>query len=137
TQGCKNYSKCDALLIGDNSTSSTLPVLQSSGVESAAATAGGEEGLRAKHDHDNADAAAPHHVNTGGGVDGQIIEHEASTSRVSADQLQYLMSRGLQESDVLSLLLVGFCEDVFTELPLEFAEEASAMLKERLRGSVG
>ncbi|KAF4652099.1 hypothetical protein FOZ61_009929, partial [Perkinsus olseni] len=135
TQGCKNYSKCDALLIGDNSTSSTLPVLQSSGVESAAATGGGEE-VRAKHDHDNADDAAPHHVNAGG-VDGQIIEHEASTSRVSADQLQYLMSRGLQESDVLSLLLVGFCEDVFTELPLEFAEEASAMLKERLRGSVG
>ncbi|KAF4723931.1 hypothetical protein FOZ63_004418 [Perkinsus olseni] len=124
--------------IGDNtkSTSSTLPVLQSSGVESAAAAEEGEE-VRAKHDHDNADAAVPHHVNTGGGVDGQIIEHEASTSRVSADQLQYLMSRGLQESDVLSLLLVGFCEDVFTELPLEFAEEASAMLKERLRGSVG
>ncbi|KAF4712971.1 hypothetical protein FOZ62_025153, partial [Perkinsus olseni] len=123
-------------LVTKRGTSSTLPVLQSSGVESAAAAEEGEE-VRAKHDHDNADAAVPHHVNTGGGVDGQIIEHEASTSRVSADQLQYLMSRGLQESDVLSLLLVGFCEDVFTELPLEFAEEASAMLKERLRGSVG
>ncbi|EER13661.1 hypothetical protein Pmar_PMAR016316, partial [Perkinsus marinus ATCC 50983] len=102
--------------IGDNtkSISSTLPVLQTSGVDSDGAD----------------DVDYGHH-------DGQVIEHEASTSRVSADQLQYLMSRGLQESDVLSLLLVGFCEDVFTELPLEFAEEASAMLKERLRGTVG
>ncbi len=65
------------------------------------------------------------------------IEHEASTSRVSADQLFYLQSRGLSEEESVSLLVNGFCKEVFNQLPLEFSVEAVKLLEMKLEGAVG
>jgi len=65
------------------------------------------------------------------------IEHEASTSRVSADQLFYLQSRGLSEEEAVSLLVNGFCKEVFNQLPLEFSVEAVKLLEMKLEGAVG
>lgn len=66
-----------------------------------------------------------------------IVEHEATTSRVSAEQMFYLKSRGLNEEQAISLLLHGFCGDVFKTLPLEFSVEAVKLLEMKLEGSVG
>ncbi len=66
-----------------------------------------------------------------------MVEHEASTSRISADQILYLKSRGLDEEGAVSLLLNGFCKEVFKELPLEFSVEAVRLLEMKLEGSIG
>ncbi len=65
------------------------------------------------------------------------MEHEATTSRVSEDQLYYLMSRGIPEEDAQYMIINGFCKGVFQELPFEFAMEASQLLKVSLEGTVG
>ena len=65
------------------------------------------------------------------------MEHEATTSRVSEDQLYYLMSRGIPEEDAQYMIINGFCKGVFAELPFEFAMEASQLLKVSLEGTVG
>jgi Fe-S cluster assembly protein SufB len=65
------------------------------------------------------------------------LEHEATTSRVSDDQLFYLMSRGISEEDAQYMIINGFCKGVFQELPFEFAMEASQLLKVSLEGTVG
>ncbi|MGI8654725.1 MAG: Fe-S cluster assembly protein SufB [Pyrinomonadaceae bacterium] len=65
------------------------------------------------------------------------VEHEASTSRISEDQLFYLMQRGLSHEDAVSLIINGFCKEVFRELPMEFAVEAQRLLGLKLEGSVG
>ncbi|MDR9426459.1 MAG: SufD family Fe-S cluster assembly protein, partial [Marinobacter sp.] len=65
------------------------------------------------------------------------IEHEATTSKVSDDQMFYLRSRGLSEEDAMNMVVNGFCKDVFNELPMEFAVEAQALLAVSLEGSVG
>jgi len=65
------------------------------------------------------------------------MEHEATTSRVSEDQLYYLMSRGITEEDAQYMIINGFCKGVFQELPFEFAMEASQLLKVSLEGTVG
>jgi len=65
------------------------------------------------------------------------VEHEASTSKISADQLFYLQSRGLELESAISLLINGFCKEVFKELPLEFSVEAVKLLEMKLEGSVG
>ncbi|NRA65599.1 MAG: Fe-S cluster assembly protein SufB [Pseudobacteriovorax sp.] len=65
------------------------------------------------------------------------VEHEATTSKLNADQLFYLESRGLDEEEAIGLLLNGFCKDVFKELPLEFSVEAVKLLEMKLEGSVG
>jgi Fe-S cluster assembly protein SufB len=65
------------------------------------------------------------------------LEHEATTSRVSEDQLFYLMSRGVPEEDAQYMIINGFCKGVFAELPFEFAMEASQLLKVSLEGTVG
>lgn len=65
------------------------------------------------------------------------VEHEASTSKISADQILYLKSRGLDEEGAVSLLLNGFCKEVFKELPLEFSVEAVRLLEMKLEGSIG
>ena len=65
------------------------------------------------------------------------VEHEASTSKINADQIFYLKSRGLDEEEAVSLILNGFCKDVFKELPLEFSVEAVKLLEMKLEGSVG
>jgi Fe-S cluster assembly protein SufB len=69
--------------------------------------------------------------------DSAIVEHEASTSRISADQLFYLQSRGLDTEAAISLLVNGFCQEVFRTLPMEFAVEAVRLLEMKLEDSVG
>lgn len=66
-----------------------------------------------------------------------ILEHEATTSRISEDQVFYLMSRGLSSEDAISLLVNGFCKDVFKQLPLEFSVEAVKLIEMKLENSVG
>jgi len=65
------------------------------------------------------------------------MEHEATTSRIGEDQLFYCQQRGISEQDAISMIVNGFCKDVFSELPLEFAQEAEELLAISLEGSVG
>ena len=65
------------------------------------------------------------------------VEHEATTSKVSDDQLFYLRQRGISEEDALNMIVNGFCKDVFQKLPMEFAVEAEALLGITLEGAVG
>ena len=65
------------------------------------------------------------------------VEHEATTSKISDDQLFYLKQRGIPLEDALSLIVNGFCKQVFKELPMEFAVEAQKLLGISLEGSVG
>jgi Fe-S cluster assembly protein SufB len=65
------------------------------------------------------------------------VEHEASTSRISEDQLFYCQQRGISEEDAVNMIVSGFCKSVFKELPMEFAVEAQALLAVSLEGSVG
>ena len=66
-----------------------------------------------------------------------IVEHEASTGKLSEDALYYLQSRGLDEEDAVNCVVNGFCKDVFQHLPLEFAAEANKLLNVTLEGAVG
>jgi Fe-S cluster assembly protein SufB len=65
------------------------------------------------------------------------MEHEATTSKISEDQLFYCRQRGLSEEDAVSMIVNGFCKEVFRELPMEFAVEAGKLLEVSLEGSVG
>ena len=66
-----------------------------------------------------------------------ILEHEATTSRISEDQIFYLQSRGLNMEKSISMLVNGFCKEVFKELPLEFSVEAVKLIEMKLENSVG
>ena len=65
------------------------------------------------------------------------IEHEATTSKISEDQLFYCQQRGISEEDAVSMIVNGFCKQVFKELPLEFAVEAQALMEVSLEGAIG
>lgn len=65
------------------------------------------------------------------------VEHEASTSRIGEDQLFYCQQRGMSAEDAVSMIVNGFCKEVFRELPMEFAVEAQKLLGISLEGSVG
>ncbi|WP_341328854.1 Fe-S cluster assembly protein SufB [Methylotuvimicrobium sp. KM2] len=65
------------------------------------------------------------------------VEHEATTSKISEDQLFFCQQRGLSAEDAVSMIVNGFCKEVFKELPMEFAVEAQALLGLSLEGSVG
>ncbi len=65
------------------------------------------------------------------------VEHEATTSKISDDQMFYCRQRGLSQEDALSLIVNGFCKEVLKELPMEFAVEAQKLLAVSLEGSVG
>ncbi|OLE67610.1 MAG: Fe-S cluster assembly protein SufB [Acidobacteria bacterium 13_1_20CM_2_68_7] len=65
------------------------------------------------------------------------LEHEASTSKIGEDQLFYCRQRGLKPEDAVSMIVNGFCKEVFRELPMEFAVEAQKLLGVTLEGSVG
>ncbi len=65
------------------------------------------------------------------------VEHEASTSKIGEDQIFYCNSRGISTEDAVSMIVNGFCKDVFKELPMEFAVEAQKLLGVSLEGSVG
>ncbi len=66
-----------------------------------------------------------------------VVEHEASTSRLSEDQLFYLKSRGLDTESAVSLIVNGFCHEVFKQLPLEFSVEAVKLIEMKLENSIG
>jgi Fe-S cluster assembly protein SufB len=66
-----------------------------------------------------------------------IVEHEASTSKISDEQLYYCLQRGLSQEDAVNMIVSGFCKSVFRELPMEFAVEAQALLAVTLEGAVG
>jgi Fe-S cluster assembly protein SufB len=66
-----------------------------------------------------------------------IVEHEATTSKISDDQMFYCRSRGIGEEDAVSLIVDGFCKQVFRELPMEFAVEAKKLLEVSLEGAIG
>ncbi|MBV7434165.1 Fe-S cluster assembly protein SufB [Cardiobacteriaceae bacterium TAE3-ERU3] len=65
------------------------------------------------------------------------VEHEATTAKIGEDQIFYCMQRGLSEEDAVSLIVNGFCKEVFNELPMEFAVEAQRLIELKLEGSVG
>jgi len=65
------------------------------------------------------------------------LEHEATTSKISDEQLFYCRQRGLSEEDAVAMIVNGFCKEVFKELPMEFAMEAQKLLKVTLEGAVG
>ena len=69
--------------------------------------------------------------------DSATVEHEATTSKVSDEQVFYLRQRGLSEEDAVNLIVNGFCKEVFRQLPMEFAVEAQKLLAVSLEGSVG
>lgn len=99
-ENTKNYSQCDSLLIGKNSSANTFPYIE------------------AQNSYTK-------------------VEHEASTSRIAEEQLFYLLQRGIETEEAVSLMVNGFCKEVFNELPLEFASEADRLLSLKLEGSVG
>ena len=65
------------------------------------------------------------------------VEHEASVSRIGEDQIFYCRQRGISTEDAVSMIVNGFCKEVFRELPMEFAVEAQRLLSVSLEGSVG
>ncbi|MBD1845511.1 Fe-S cluster assembly protein SufB [Cyanobacteria bacterium FACHB-63] len=65
------------------------------------------------------------------------VEHEASTSKIGEDQLFYFAQRGISPEGAISMMISGFCQDVFNQLPMEFAVEADKLLSLKLEGSVG
>jgi Fe-S cluster assembly protein SufB len=65
------------------------------------------------------------------------VEHEATTSKISEDQLFYCRQRGISEEDAVNMIVNGFCKDVFKQLPMEFAVEAQNLLNVSLEGAVG
>ncbi len=65
------------------------------------------------------------------------VEHEATTTKISDEQLFYLRQRGINEEDAVSMIVHGFCKEVFSQLPMEYAVEAKALLNLTLEGSVG
>jgi Fe-S cluster assembly protein SufB len=69
--------------------------------------------------------------------DSATVEHEASTSKIGEDQIFYLKQRGLSAEQAVSMIVAGFCREVFKELPMEFAVEAQNLLNVSLEGAVG
>jgi Fe-S cluster assembly protein SufB len=66
-----------------------------------------------------------------------IVEHEATTSKVSDEQMFLCRQRGIEPEQAVSMIVNGFCKEVFKELPMEFAVEAGKLLEVSLEGSVG
>ena len=98
--GSKSFVRCDALILDDESTSKTIPVMEI-----------------AEQDAE--------------------IGHEATVSRVGEDQLFYLMSRGLTESQAMGMIVNGFIEPITKTLPMEYAVEWSRLIEIQMEGSVG
>jgi Fe-S cluster assembly protein SufB len=68
---------------------------------------------------------------------GSVVEHEATTSKIGEEQLFYFAQRGIDTEQAVSMIINGFCRDVFIHLPMEFAVEATKLLGLKLEGSVG
>ena len=99
-EGARNFTQCDSLLIGDQSSAHTIPYIEAARADT-------------------------------------MVEHEATTARVSAERLFYCRQRGLSEDDALALIVNGFCREVLQNLPMEFAAEAQKLVSISLEGSVG
>ena len=69
--------------------------------------------------------------------DSAIVEHEATTSKISEEQLFYCQQRGINTEDAVSLIVNGYAKDVINKLPMEFAVEAQKLLGVSLEGSIG
>ena len=65
------------------------------------------------------------------------VEHEASVSKIGEEQLFYFLQRGIDVEQAISLMISGFCHDVFLKLPMEFSVEADKLLSLKLEGSIG
>lgn len=98
--GCRNYSQCDSLLIGDKCGAHTFPYIEC-------------------------------------GNDTATLEHEATTSKISEEQLFYCNQRGISTEEAVGLIVNGYAREVLNQLPMEFAVEAQKLLALSLEGSVG
>lgn len=98
--GCRNYSQCDSLLIGDKCGAHTFPYIEC-------------------------------------GNPSSTVEHEATTSKISEDQLFYCNQRGIPTEEAVGLIVNGYAKEVLNQLPMEFAVEAQKLLALSLEGSVG
>ena len=98
--GCRNYTQCDSLLMGDKCGAHTFPYIDV--------------------------------LN-----DSAIVEHEATTSKISEDQLFYCNQRGIPTEEAIALIVNGYAKEVMNKLPMEFAVEAQNLLQISLEGSVG
>ena len=98
--GCRNYTQCDSLLMGDKCGAHTFPYIDI--------------------------------LN-----DTAIVEHEATTSKISEDQLFYCNQRGIPTEEAIALIVNGYAKEVMNKLPMEFAVEAQKLLQITLEGSVG
>ncbi|MCM1138690.1 MAG: Fe-S cluster assembly protein SufB [Duncaniella sp.] len=98
--GCRNYTQCDSLLMGDKCGAHTFPYIDI--------------------------------LN-----DTAIVEHEATTSKISEDQLFYCNQRGIPTEEAIALIVNGYAKEVMNKLPMEFAVEAQNLLQITLEGSVG
>ncbi len=98
--GCRNYTQCDSLLMGDECGAHTFPYIDI--------------------------------LN-----DTAIVEHEATTSKISEDQLFYCNQRGIPTEEAIALIVNGYAKEVMNKLPMEFAVEAQKLLQITLEGSVG
>lgn len=99
-ENARNFSQCDALLLGSNCGAHTYPYIE---VKNKTAK----------------------------------IEHEATSAKISEDQLFYCRQRGISEEAAISMIVNGFCREVFKELPMEFAVEAQKLMEVSLEGAVG
>lgn len=98
--GCRNYSQCDSLLIGDKCGTHTFPYIEC-------------------------------------GNSSSTVEHEATTSKISEEQLFYCNQRGISTEEAVGLIVNGYAREVLNQLPMEFAVEAQKLLALSLEGSVG
>ncbi|MCM1520667.1 MAG: Fe-S cluster assembly protein SufB [Lachnoclostridium sp.] len=98
--GCRNYTQCDSLLMGDKCGAHTFPYIDI--------------------------------LN-----DSAVVEHEATTSKISEDQLFYCNQRGIPTEEAIALIVNGYAKEVMNKLPMEFAVEAQKLLQITLEGSVG
>ena len=99
-ENARNYTQCDSMLVGQESSAHTFPYIQSAN----------------KSAH---------------------LEHEASTSKISEEQLFYFEQRGISRENAIAAVINGFCKEVFKQLPMEFAVEAQKLLALKLENSVG
>ncbi len=98
--GARNFTQCDSLLIGDQSSAHTVPYIEA---KNASAT----------------------------------FEHEATTSKISDDQMFYCRARGMNDEEAMALIVNGFVRDVLQQLPMEFMAESQKLIGISLEGSVG
>ncbi len=96
----RNFSQCDSMLIGQQSSAHTFPYIEGSNSQTQ-------------------------------------VEHEATTSKISEEQLFYMESRGINREDAVGMIVNGFCKEVLTQLPMEFAVEAQQLLSLKLENTVG